>query len=223
VKKTSCLFVFCCGLILAAAGCGDLEREDQGLGTATSQDTIVAGQSTQLQTTIPQDTDEILVPASSDTESTAPEPTPATTLAPADPNLVESPRRYEETHPYLDWRGGWNPYSDSKASGGGQTESGDETARVRVFFEGTGVRLVAPTGPWGGGIALDIEGYATGTKRTETVSLYSARIQHQQEVWYSGYLAPGRYVLTLAYDRANSWGTAIAVDAIDVWGTVLAP
>jgi hypothetical protein len=134
------------------------------------------------------------------------------------------PTRYEDTHPYLDWVGTWTTQTNSVHSDGSARASNALNSRVGIEFEGTGVRLIAPTPAEAGRLTVHLYG-SHGVDILETIDLADPPAgAFQVEVWYSGSLPNGQYQCWFGYDATHTpAGRIVWVDAIDVWGTVSPP
>lgn len=138
------------------------------------------------------------------------------------PGLVVGAQRYEDDSPYFRWVGSWWTVTDPEYYSGG-TCRGCSGAHgyVDIFFTGTGVRLIAPTGMLGGMLRVVLTRNMT-SQTNETISLYSASSTYQQTVWYSGQLDYADYVVRFENVSTNPV-KKVAVDAVDIWGTITAP
>jgi hypothetical protein len=215
-------------------GCTDL-RSDTGLTTTTvaGPATTAPGSPTTLAaapTSAP--------PTTGTPTTSAPAPTTTTpgglhispdalhtnpSLLHTDPNYIIAPTRYEDTHPFIhwEWETAWKTQTNAECSAGTQKFSNTANTWAGISFQGTGVQLIATKGANGGRLIAHLSG--PGVDRQETIDLYSGSPEYQAVVWYSGHLTNADYGVYFEWDDANSGGSVVWIDAIDVWGTVTPP
>jgi hypothetical protein len=145
------------------------------------------------------------------------------TILKLDPNMMVNPTRYEDSHPFLhwEWEDAWKGQVGFPYSGGGQKSSKEYNSYVQVTFNGTGAQLIATKSSAAGRLIAHLSG--PGVARNDVIELQSGVTKYRQNVWYSGYLAPGDYAVYFEWDPDNDVGQPVSIDAIDVWGTVTPP
>lgn len=127
----------------------------------------------------------------------------------------KGPEHFEETDPRLAYSGGWSAAKGMGFSGGALTLA-SAPASMNVSFDGTGINVVALTGPTYGIARLTLDGTPAGA-----VDLYAPAYAYARTVWRSTVLGSGRHTLTVSWTgTANpSANTArVNVDAFDVDG-----
>ena len=142
---------------------------------------------------------------------------------PDDPNLSSEPIRCEENSWFMDYYPDtipWKSQADPEASGGAFHLNSDDHCGVKLRFKGTGVRLIAPKGPRGAKMLVNlIRIRDAGVNELAVIDLHSTETEHQQVVWYSGYLPYGEYLVAFTADwRSAVAGSQYYIDAIDIWG-----
>ncbi len=128
--------------------------------------------------------------------------------------IEDDSRRATFTGP---WSYSWNP----AFSGSSAMRASRAGARASMRFDGTGVGIVAPTGPSGGIVAVRLDGSTVAT-----VSLYAAEATSSALVWWSGDLAPGVHSLTVSATGSrepSSTGTLVELDGFEVAGSAKWP
>lgn len=124
--------------------------------------------------------------------------------------------RYEDADGRLGWVGTWTGASGMGFSGGAMRYSSDAAAQAQVAFEGTGVRVLALTGPMYGIAAVSVDGGVP-----VDVDLHSAGFAYRVPVFEVTGLSPGAHTLTVTYTgrrNALATGPRIDVDAVEVAG-----
>jgi hypothetical protein len=53
-----------------------------------------------------------------------------------------------------------------------------------------------------------------------TVNLYASTVAYRQNVWSTGFLAPGLHTVRLVRASTSGAGKYVNLDAIDVWGVL---
>jgi peptidoglycan hydrolase-like protein with peptidoglycan-binding domain len=122
--------------------------------------------------------------------------------------------QYEQSDPRLLYAGIWSTTSSTSASGGDYTIGGSG-AGLTVNFTGTGLDWIATLGPNMGNADVSVDG-----KAAILVNLYSATNVYQKDVFSTGDLPSGKHVLEISWDEANTTGTYISIDALDVAGSI---
>lgn len=202
-------------LLVGACGCQDLGQAED---TTTTDGSVMEATGS---------TDGAQSTSTSGTTSTTSAVT-STTLPPAatttsttagmgiliDPVVIALPTRYEDDDPALQWVGTWSTASSTAHSDGTAKFSGTPNSRVGIQFEGTGVRLIAPTPGVAGRITVHL--YGAGADITDTIDLTGSG-ETKVAVWSSGTIPSGTYQCWFGYDPTNIPGRYIWVDAIDIW------
>ncbi len=139
------------------------------------------------------------------------------TLAPPAPAY---PTRYQQNDALITYLGTWAGSSVASASGGSIISSSATDGQVTICFHGTGLALLANTGP-----NLGIAAVTLGGVPEPPVDFYSVGTLYQQEVYDTGPLPEGDYTLVIKPDgtkNAASSGYAIDIDALDIFGELTA-
>jgi SpoIID/LytB domain protein len=123
--------------------------------------------------------------------------------------------RYEAGDSRFDYRGSWQIFSTSSASGGGYKRTAAKGASVTVTFKGTYLAWIATEGRTLGTAYVSVDG-----KKAARVDLSRGSVAYQQRVWSTGTLASGVHSVKIWWDPANQAGKFISVDAFEVKGTV---
>jgi hypothetical protein len=176
----------------------------------------------------------------------SPREIPPMEVVPLEPGFQLGPlwTRYEEDDPSLNWVGTWGPRSHIPEASGGYLrmaplwpgETTPEHAFVTFRFEGTRVRLIAESSPYGlyGKVTLDgHEEYWVDYFTPDRPESGHLGIYYQKIVWTSPVLASGIHEVML--ERTESvnpacweeiWSTSVMYinfDAVDVMGTLVRP
>ncbi|MDZ4169825.1 MAG: SpoIID/LytB domain-containing protein [Coriobacteriia bacterium] len=126
-------------------------------------------------------------------------------------------RRTDDSNPVLSWVGGWAKTSeDPELYFKRQTYTDTKGAKLYFAFTGTGFDWIARVANTGGMARVTVDG-----KTPVTVDSYNAETEAGQIVHRVEGLPWGRHTVkieTLGTKRAESKGTRVAVDAIDVLG-----
>lgn len=138
-----------------------------------------------------------------------------------DGTLDQFTTRYEETHPWIMYGGSWASFVQAGLSGGSHRFTNVTGSGLSVSFSGRRFRLIARTGPELGIASVSLDGVSLGT-----VDLYSATYANQQIVVDTDDLVPGSHIISVqctGQKNPASSGTYIAVDAIDIAGSLEQP
>ena len=126
----------------------------------------------------------------------------ATLLATSSPGTTGSP---------------WATFSTGSASGGSYARATSATATVIIPFNGTMLNVVTTKGTTLGKMDVSVDGGAP-----TTVNLNNSVTQYQQTVFSTGTLASGMHWVQLTKDATATSGQYIALDRVDVAGTLVA-
>jgi hypothetical protein len=163
-----------------------------------------------------------LAPTTTTAPSTTTTTAAATTTTTAASSSLPSPSggttRYEETDPNLAYSGHWYNLSGSGYSDGSLAYASSAGASVALSFTGTGLTLIAKTGPSYGLAQVTLDG-----KVVATVDLYNPTNLNQQAVWSSGTLPNATHTLVIECLREKNASSAyyyVDLDALDIAGTM---
>lgn len=126
--------------------------------------------------------------------------------------------RYEQTDPRLLYAGSWGTLSSSAYSGGSLRYTRASGASVDIAFTGTGLTWIARTASNYGRARVTLDGGIS-----TLVDLYSSRTAYQRSVYSTGTLPAGPHSLKIEWTgqkNPSSTGTYVALDALDVVGTL---
>lgn len=142
--------------------------------------------------------------------------------APVDPTPSPMPvgTLYESTDQLVEYTGAWDEVADSAASGGSYS-SIDGEGTALISFDGTGIQVIATTGPALGKLEVTLDGDAV-----ELVDFYSSSVAYQQIVWSAADLTEGVHSLELAWSGEKylkATGTTVNLDAVSVEGLLVQP
>jgi YVTN family beta-propeller protein len=119
--------------------------------------------------------------------------------------------RYEQTDPLIGYTGTWRVYKNAAASGGSYSYATTSPATAALSFSGTGISLIAYTGPGGGKMTVSVDG-----EPPSTTDLYAKTGAYRQAVFSVSGLSPG--VHTLLVTRVSR---TVVIDALDVDGVLV--
>ncbi len=136
------------------------------------------------------------------------------------PPPVPTGTLYESTDPFIVYTDAWSEIDDDGASGGSYS-SVDGEGTASVSFDGSGIQVMATTGPAFGKMEIMLDG-----GEAQLVDLYSASTAYQQIVWSAVDLAEGVHSVELAWSgekHRKSTSAEVNIDAVDVLGSLSAP
>jgi stage II sporulation protein D len=128
--------------------------------------------------------------------------------------------RYQDSDAHLLWTGAWSVVKTASASGGTYRRASAAGAALTVMFQGTSASLVGVKSSHAG--RADV--YLDGTRRA-TVDLYDSSTHYKAALWTGAGLAADAthtlVVKVLGTHATRSGGSYVAIDAVDVAGTLL--
>ncbi len=62
---------------------------------------------------------------------------------------------------------------------------------------------------------VSLDGVSKGT-----INLAATAVAYQQNVWNTGFLAPGVHTVVIKWNTTNAAGKYISIDRADVWGAL---
>ena len=129
------------------------------------------------------------------------------------------PNRYEQTDLRILYSGQWETQENKAHSGGSIYFTNDKTATITITFKGTRLDWIAALGPLMGKALVSIDG-----GEPVLVDLFSDTELFQQLVWSTGDLEYGVHTITITFPEGSDYqeGKGINLDALDVWGVLLA-
>jgi SpoIID/LytB domain protein len=139
------------------------------------------------------------------------------TLAPPAPAY---PTRYQQNDSLITYLGSWASSSSASASGGSILSSSVTNAQATICFHGTGLALLAKTGPDLGIASVTLDGAPLPSE-----DFYSVGTLYLQEVFNTGPLAEADHTLVIRPDGTKnvaSSGYAIDIDALNIFGELTA-
>ncbi len=142
--------------------------------------------------------------------------TSATTTFTVLPDIV----RVDDTHPTLAYSEEFTTSSDIALYGGTHHTTNKQGAVAVFNWSGTRLDLIATKAPNRGRMSVALDGQAP-----VTVDLYSPSYGYKQTVFSTGQLSPGAHTLrvdVIGDKNANSSGTNVGIDALDVAGYLTA-
>lgn len=128
--------------------------------------------------------------------------------------------RIQDDDTRLAFRGTWRHYWDTESAGFSRRYTRTAGSYMLAKFSGTGITLVAPLRTDGGMARVALDGVTVAT-----VSLYSSTPATSAAVWSVAGLSAGTHVLKVTCTgtkEAQSSGTVVCVDALDIEGRPLA-
>lgn len=129
-------------------------------------------------------------------------------------------RRYQEGDARIAYAGAWKTSASSVLLGGTQAYSDSAGASCTVSFTGTGLRWYGNRAPAYGRANVYVDG-----SYDRTIDLYSSTAKYGQALWAVGGLSLDQThtvtVRVLGDRNASSRGSAVAIDAFDVFDGVL--
>lgn len=135
-------------------------------------------------------------------------------------NPPPTPTRYEQTDARLVWSGAWSTWKGSSVSGGSYRFSSSAGASLTACFKGTSVSWIGSRGRSFG--FADV--YLDGVKQTR-LDLYASSTVHKAALWTKAGLSSDTthtlVVRVAGAHRSGATGSAVAVDAIDVMGSLV--
>ena len=126
--------------------------------------------------------------------------------------------RYEQTDARLIYAGTWTVLSNAAFSGGSLKYTSTAGASVTASFTGTGLTLIARTGPSYGKAQVTVD-----TGLPVLVDLYSSTILNQQAVWNTGVLPNGVHTVKITWTGQRNPAatyTYIDIDAVVIAGVL---
>jgi hypothetical protein len=126
--------------------------------------------------------------------------------------------RYEQADRHIIKTGSWSDFAKPLASGGSYGRSLTSGASVTVYFHGTQLDWIGMKGTTTG--MADV--YLNGVLQ-ESVDLAAPSAVYNVPVWSTGILAEGDYKVEIVRGSGNPSTKYIALDAVDVVGTLTYP
>ena len=127
--------------------------------------------------------------------------------------------RYDQTNSNIVYGGSWNSFAKPGLaymdSYGRSAASG---ASATIYFTGTRIDWIAMTGTTTGVVEVWLDGV-----KKATIDLASPSAAYQVNAWSSGTIADTAHTLELVRSGTSVAGKYIALDAVDIWGTIDAP
>lgn len=128
-----------------------------------------------------------------------------------------SSTRVQQDSALIAYAGGWSSTSTKAASGGSFVYANTAGSSATINFTGVRLNILARTAGAYGIMKITLDGTTTFK-----VDLYSWATAYRT-VWSSGILVPGDHTVKIEWTgtkRRTSTGTTIAIDAVDVLGTL---
>ena len=129
-----------------------------------------------------------------------------------------TPTRYEQTDARIVKTGNWSDFAKTLASGGSYSRSLTNGASRTIRFQGTQLDWIGMRGTTTGTADVYLDG-----DFKETVDLSAPSAIYNVPVWSTGTLPAGDHTVEIVRSSANPSTKYIAVDAVDVVGTLAYP
>ncbi len=126
--------------------------------------------------------------------------------------------RIDQTNENIVKTGTWTDYTKTSAFRGSYGRSSTSGAKASAWFTGTQIAWIGMKGSTPGIVDVYLDG-----EKQATIDLYSSTTQYQATLWTSASLPDGLHHLELRRNADSLPGEYIVLDALDVWGEIVAP
>ena len=109
----------------------------------------------------------------------------------------------------------WATFSTTSASSGGYARASTAGSQVTIKFNGMRFDWIATIGTTLAKADVSLDGVSKGT-----INLAATAVAYQQNVWNTGFLAPGVHTVVIKWNTTNAAGKYISIDRADVWGAL---
>ena len=131
--------------------------------------------------------------------------------------ISPGPTRYDQTNTNIVKTGAWANYGSTPSYGASYGRASTASASATIWFTGTQLDWIGMKGTTTGMVDVWVD----GVKKT-TIDLTASTTTYQAMLYSTGTLSNGAHSVQLVRSDSSAAGKFIVLDAVDIWGTMVA-